>query len=307
MLPTIASTRSRRLPAAIALFACATLTGPILAASVDVPAVSDPQSSEHHAGKIIWVDLVTPDLASAERFYGGLFGWTFRNLQAGSTNYAVAQLNGQPVSALFERNLPPTEHRQPAWLTFIAVSNVESARKVALAHGATVLAEPAYLPHRGRQAVLADPDGAIFGVLDSSSGDPPDYLAGPGEWIWSALLTTDPDRDAAFYQELFGYDVFELPSDDSRQHLILSTDNYSRASVNALPADGTRRHPHWLNFVRVMDTVSAANLAVTLGGRILVEPRIDRHGGRIAVVADPSGAPVGLMEWSDTNNVADAK
>jgi len=44
-----------------------------------------------------------------------------------------------------------------------------------------------------------------------------------------------------------------------------------------------------------------------LGGRVLVEPRIDRHGGRIAVVADPSGAPVGLMEWSDTNNVADAK
>lgn len=28
-------------------------------------------------GKVIWHDLVTPDLAVAERFYGGLFDWQF--------------------------------------------------------------------------------------------------------------------------------------------------------------------------------------------------------------------------------------
>jgi len=31
---------------------------------------------------------------------------------------------------------------------------------------------------------------------------------------------------------------------------------------------------------------------------LLVEPRTDRHGGRIAVIADPAGAPLGLMEWN---------
>jgi predicted enzyme related to lactoylglutathione lyase len=36
-----------------------------------------------------------------------------------------------------------------------------------------------------------------------------------------------------------------------------------------------------------------------LGGRVLVEPRIDRHGGKVAVVADPLGAAFGLLEWSD--------
>jgi hypothetical protein len=41
---------------------------------------------------------------------------------------------------------------------------------------------------------------------------------------------------------------------------------------------------------------------VALGGRVLVEPRIDRHGGKVAVVADPFGAPFGLLEWTDADS-----
>jgi predicted enzyme related to lactoylglutathione lyase len=41
---------------------------------------------------------------------------------------------------------------------------------------------------------------------------------------------------------------------------------------------------------------------VALGGRVLVEPRIDRHGGKVEVVADPSGAPFGLLEWPETES-----
>ena len=220
MHPATSLTRTWLLQGAFALLACAVLSASANAVSSNMPPVAEPQSAEHHVGKVIWADLVTPDLAGAERFYGGLFGWTFRNSRAGDTNYAVARLDGRPVSGLFERTQPSTQRRQPAWLTFIAVSDVESTRKIALANGATVLAEPRYLPHRGRQAVLSDPHGAVFAVLASSSGDPPDYMAQPGEWIWSSLLATDPDTDAAFYQQLFGYDVFELQSDDGLQHLI---------------------------------------------------------------------------------------
>jgi hypothetical protein len=38
---------------------------------------------------------------------------------------------------------------------------------------------------------------------------------------------------------------------------------------------------------------------VALGGRVLVDPRVDRHGGKLTVVADPTGAPFGLIEWPD--------
>jgi predicted enzyme related to lactoylglutathione lyase len=189
-------------------------------------------------------------------------------------------------------------------LTFVAARDADATTQAALQHGAKLLFAPHSIPDRGREAVLADPQGAVFAVLASSSGDPPDVLAAPGEWIWSALITSDPDTDAAFYQTLFNYEVFELPSDDSAQHLMLASDDYARASANPLPANLPNAHPHWLNFVRVEDTAKMTAKIAALGGRVLVEPRLDRHGGKVALVADPQGAPFGLMEWPDTETKA---
>jgi predicted enzyme related to lactoylglutathione lyase len=269
-------------------------------AAVDLPPITQPASGEHHVGKVIWADLLTPDLDAAKRFYGALFGWTFRDAP-GAPDYVLALLDGAPVAGLFHKALPAGQSKQPAWLTFIAVRDVDAAQQGALQRGGEVLSKAHYYPHRGRQAVLLDPDGAEFAVLAADGGDPPDYLAAPGQWIWSSLLVADPKQETAFYKSLCGYDVYELASDDHAQHYILSSDNYARAGLNSLPVDSMRRHPHWLNFVRVADAADAARKALALGGRVLVEPRIDRHGGKLAVLSDPSGAPFGVMEWSDTD------
>ncbi|MGO9445475.1 MAG: VOC family protein [Thiobacillaceae bacterium] len=275
---------------------------PLMASPLQLPALVEPASQEHHVGKVIFVELVTPDLDAAKQFYGGLFGWTFREIQAGKTEYAEASLDGRPIAGLIQRNVPAGERRQPAWLSFLAVRDVDAAKQIAVQQGAKVLLEPHSIPDRGREAVFADPQGAVFAVLASSSGDPPDFLAAPGEWIWSSLITRDPDTDAAFYQALFDYEVFDLPSGDGAQHLILASHNYARASANSLPANGPNIHPHWLNFVRVDNAVKMTAKAVALGGRVLVEPRVDRHGGKVAVVVDPLGAPFGLLEWPDTES-----
>ncbi|MCG6536107.1 MAG: hypothetical protein L7F78_15760, partial [Syntrophales bacterium LBB04] len=197
---------------------------------------------------------------------------------------------------------PAGEQRQPAWLSFFSVGDVDAAKKVALQNGAKVLSEPHSIPDRGRQAVFEDPQGAVFAVLASSSGDPADVLTAPGEWIWISLITSDPDTDAAFYQTLLGYEVFELPAIEGATHLLLASDNYARASVNSQPVSRSNAHPHWLNYVRVEDTVKMTAKVVALGGRVLVDPRIDRHGGKVAVVADPWGAPFGLLEWPETES-----
>ena len=278
-----------------------------IAAPIELPPLVEPPSAEHHVGKVVWVEMVTPDLASAKRFYSGLFGWTFRDIHLGKTPYAVALLEGRPVGGLHQRLEQPVEQRQPTWLSFMAVRDVDAAKRTALEHGAKVVSEPRSYPQRGRQAVFADPEGAAFGVLASTSGDSADFLAAPGDWIWSSLHAKDPDSEAGFYQALFGYEVFDVPSDDGLDHVILSSDDYARASVNAFRVDSSRRRPHWLNFVRVVDAVGVAAKATALGGRVLVEPHLDRHGGKVAVVADPTGAPFGLMEWSDTESKKEPK
>jgi predicted enzyme related to lactoylglutathione lyase len=286
----------------LALFLGIACAVPVMAAPIQLPAIVEPASQEHHVGKVIFVELVTPDLAAAKKFYAGLFGWTFHDIQAGKIQYAEAFLDGRPVAGLVQKNLPVSEHRKPAWLSFFSVRDVDAAKKVALQNAAKVLFEPHDVPDRGREAVFADPQEAVFAVLDSSSGDPSDVLPAPGEWIWSSLITSDPNTDAAFYQKLFDYEVFALPASQGAQHLLLASDNYARASVNTLPVNKPNVHPHWLNYVRVEDAVKMTAKVVELGGRVVVAPRIDRQGGKVAVVADPLGAFFGLLEWPDTES-----
>jgi uncharacterized protein len=297
----------RNLPALCAALLCAVGIPTVEAAggsAVILPALTQPASGEHHVGKIVWADLVTPDVEAAKRFYGALFGWTFREVP-GDPKYTLALLDGEPLAGLFQKALAPGRAQQPAWLTFVAVRDVDASQQLAVQHGGKLLVRPHDYPQRGRQAVLSDPDGAVFAVIAALGGDPPDYLAAPGEWIWSSLLVSNPKQESAFYHTLFGYEVYDLASDGDTQadaqHYILSSDDYARAGLNALPADAKRRHPHWLNFVRVMDAADSARKAAALGGRVLVEPRLDRHGGQLAVLADPSGAPFGVMEWSDAD------
>ncbi|PRC90818.1 VOC family protein [Solimicrobium silvestre] len=284
----------------LAAFIGAAIAMPALSADLSFPALVTPASQEHHVGKIVFVELVTPNLVASKQFYGGLFGWTFRDIHTGGREYVEASMDGRPVAGLIYKAIGENEHKQPAWLSFIAVSDVDAAKRMAVEHGAKVLFEPHNIPNRGREAVFADPQGAVFAILASSSGDPADVIAAPGEWIWSSLITVDPGADAAFYQTLFNYEVFDLPAAQGFQHLMLASDDYARASINSLPADKAITPPHWLNYVRVDDTVKMAAKVVALGGKILVAPRIDRHGGKVAVVADTSGAPFGLIEWPNT-------
>jgi len=267
----------------------------------------EPRGQEHHVGKVIFEELVTPDLAAAKRFYAGLFGWTFRDLASGGTRYATALLDGRPVAGLVQKAAPADGHRQPAWLTFVAVRDVDAARQTAVRNGAKVLLEPRDVPDRGREAVFADPQGAVFAVLASASGDPADALAEPGEWIWNSLFTRDPDANAGFYQTLLDYEVFDLPSSGGDSHLMLASEDYARASANTLPAAGTGAHPHWIGYVRVDDVATMLDKAVSLGARVLVASRLDRHGGHVAIVADPQGAPFGMLEWTSVDDQKVAK
>jgi predicted enzyme related to lactoylglutathione lyase len=261
-------------------------------------ALPDAESMPRHVGKIVGVELVTPNLAAAEAFYAGLLGWTFVDSASGGLHRSEASTDGRSVAALVERTIPAGARIQPAWLTFIAVRDVDAAQKTALRYGAHSLAAPHEVPGRGREAVLADPQGAVFALRTAVRADPAEELPDPGEWIWSSLFVTDVDADVAFYQSVFDYEVFDVSADSTATHLILASEDYARASANKLPASPAHGHPHWLNYVRVTDADQAVARVIALGGRVLVQPRVDRSGGKVAVVSDPQGAPFGLLEWS---------
>src|ERR1039457_4497712 len=89
----------------LAAFLSVASVATIMAAPLQLPAIVEPASQEHHVGKVIFVELVTPDLAAAKQFYAGLFGWSFSDSRPGTTGFAEASLDGRPVAALVQKKM----------------------------------------------------------------------------------------------------------------------------------------------------------------------------------------------------------
>jgi predicted enzyme related to lactoylglutathione lyase len=179
------------------------------------------------------------------------------------------------------------------------VYSVARARQAVAKAGGRVLAEPKKMPERGEQAVFADPEGAVFGVVRSSSGDPEDFLADPGDWIWIQLLSRDARKAADFYRGIAGYEVAANTANNRVSDFVLSSKGYARATVRTIPGGNEKVRPDWLLFVRVKNLGDSLAQTKKLGGKVLIDPRPELLGGKVAVVADPTGAAIGLLEWSD--------
>ncbi|GMW05242.1 MAG: VOC family protein [Gammaproteobacteria bacterium] len=290
--------RARRRASALAI--CLAAASATAATPAVLPPLNDPPAAQHLPGKFVWADLVAPDAVAARKFYGALFGWSFRKIdggQGGARPYTLAYAGQRPVAGIIERR---PEQRQAAgrWVAFMSVPDVARASAHVRESGGTILVEGRELPDRGEVAILADPDGVPIGVIKSSSGDQDDFLVDYGEWIWALYQSPAAERATAFFQSLGGYEVVV---DDGRfavPHFLLVAQGYSRASVLQIPGDNPRLQPGWLYFIRVDDVDAKVALAEQLGGSVPVPPRGDLLQGRLAVIADPGGAPVGLLEWA---------
>lgn len=137
--------------------------------------------------------------------------------------------------------------------------------------------------------------------MKSASGDPEDFLAEPGDWIWVQLLSRDPRKAAEFYRTVAGYEAIENTRSKLEDDFVLAAGQYARATVRGIPKEREKVRPSWLPFVRVLNVGESVVLAKQLGGKVLLEPRPDLFNGKVAAIADPTGAAIGLLEWDKTS------
>lgn len=264
-------------------------------AEPELPPLTTVSGSVRLPGKFVWMDLVTDDVPAARKFYGELFGWGFRDLGG----YAIAEKDERPLGGIFQRARPKDRpEARPQWFGYISVPSVERAQRVVTKAGGRVLAGPRTMPKRGDQAVFADPEGAVFGVIKSGSGDPEDFLAEPGEWIWIQLLSLDGRKAAGFYRELAGYDIAESTTANSLSDYVLTSKGYARATVRTIRKETRELRPAWLPFIRVNSVSDCVARVEQLGGKVALAPSNQLLSGRLAVISDPTGAELGVMEWN---------
>jgi len=300
------STRTRLLPMGrpfsiprvAALLALGILFGPsapsALAAPPEFPPLTSVSGNPRLPGKFVWVDLVTDNLVAAQTFYTGLFGWRFTMVD----EYAIGLNEERPICGMFQRQRPKDQTAQPRWFGYISTASVGKAERAVKRLRGRVLAAPKKFPERGEQAVFADPEGAVFGVLKSSSGDPEDFLAEPGDWIWVQLLTRDARKAAEFYRAVAGYDVVQNAANNRLSDYVLVSEGYARATIRTISSENSQAQPTWLPFVRVKNVAESVAKAKELGGEVRIAPKPELFDRKVAVVADPTGAVIGLLEWS---------
>jgi hypothetical protein len=263
-----------------------------------LPALSDPATGVHLRGKFVWADLFTNDVDAAHTFYGELFGWEWRWISNDAEHsYGVFYQGGVAVAGVAHRAPSEGAPQYGRWINYVSVADVARAVSEVEARGGRVLLPLRTIADRGTFAILADSEGALFGILDSSSGDPPDYRAGIGDWLWVQLFSGDSTVAAKLYADLFGYQMSAPERTQQVVDYVLSAQGFARAGIGQLPENSASR-PTWLGYVRVADVAQTVAKAISLGGAVLLPPDPNTLDGNLAIVADPHGAIFGVVRWT---------
>jgi uncharacterized protein len=277
----------------IVLLVIAVTAGSAAAQNPSWPPVGEPSAAARVAGRWLWADLVTTDVARSSDFYARVFGWSYRTVpgEAGGPGYVTIIAGGQTIGGIVPARIDKT-NSGARWIGLISGDpKIMAAR--AQERGGSVVVAPRPLPGRGEIAVLVDPSGARFAVLRADRGDPPDVLGREGEWLWAELWTPDPERAAAFYREVFGYAV-AAGSAGTPDSYVLTAAGRARAGIMRSP--DAELNAAWIPYVRVGDVARTVARAEQAGARVIVAPRV-HHRSQLAVLVDPLGAPFAVADW----------
>ncbi len=118
-------------------------------------------------GAFSWCELTTPDPDAAARFYGGLFGWTAKDMGAGMGHYQVVSVGETAVGGLMAPP-PGSPPMPPHWGCYVTVTNCDATVQKCSDTGGKTLVPAMDVPGVGRMAVLQDPQGAVFSVMQYS-------------------------------------------------------------------------------------------------------------------------------------------
>jgi uncharacterized protein len=252
------------------------------------------ERTSYAPGTPCWVDLGTPDIEKAARFYSDLFGWDVPESENAEQTggYRQAMLRGKPVAGM----MPLMQEGQPpAWSSYVSVEDADATVAKAKEAGGTVFAEPMDVMDLGRMAVFADPTGAVIGIWQPGAFAGAAIVGEPNAVVWNELNTRDPAAARPFYDAVFDWSFEEREFEVGTYTSIKSGED----SVGGM-IDITGRAPdevpaHWLVYFAVADVDATIAKATDAGGAVVLEPFDIAEVGRIAIVKDPFDAVFAVM------------
>jgi uncharacterized protein len=245
----------------------------------------------YEPGTFSWVDLSTPDGEGAKAFYGGLFGWEFRDDEIpGGGVYTMCLNEGDEVAAIVQQDEDPAH-----WNNYVSVESADDTAKKARDLGANLIEDPFDVMDSGRMAVFADPGGAMLCVWEPRNHIGAGRVNDLGCMGWNDLQTSDSEAAGEFYRALFGWEPEPIYVDG--QLVYTSFKNAGRQNGGYMPMSEDRGEApsFWLPYFSVSSCDVTVDKARGAGGALLAGP-MEVPAGRFAVLGDPHGAAFAVFE-----------
>jgi predicted enzyme related to lactoylglutathione lyase len=111
----------------------------------------------------------------------------------------------------------------------------------------------------------------------------------PGTPSWVDVAVPDPDAAADFYSAIFGWQVHETSRpEESGGYRMATLRGKEVAGISPIMGEG--QPPSWTTYIDTDDADATAEKAREAGGTVFAEPFDVLDVGRMAVLADPTGA-----------------
>ncbi|WP_194814853.1 VOC family protein [Nocardia sp. XZ_19_385] len=254
-------------------------------------------------GDPVWVDVFTADPDASIAFYTELFGWTAERADEEFGGYITFRKDGKAVAGGMGKMNAETDGPDQ-WTVYLASSDARATAEKAKAHGADIVVPPMDVADLGVMAVLGDPGGAGVGIWQAGTfgGIETAALVEGGKWTdaegapsWFELHTRDYQRALDFYREVFDWnDIFAMPEAPGfRYSTIHSTSPMLGGVMDATEFLPEGQPASWSVYFGADDVDKAVARVVELGGSV-VSPPMDTPYGRMATVADVTGARFNL-------------
>jgi uncharacterized protein len=246
-------------------------------------------------GAPTWIDLASSDVERAQQFYGNVFGWTFEAAGPEYGGYINAFSGGHPVAGLM-RNDPQWESPD-GWTTYLHTADIRSTLTSAIAAGAVTCVdpvEPMEVKDKGWMAMLTDPAGAFFGLWQPTGHQGFEVFGEASAPVYHQLTTRDYAKSLDFYRQAFGWQLDTVSDTDEFRY---STANFDGEPLLGI-MDGAGCMPegapsNWVFFLGSDDVDKTVALVKDNGGTVVRDAE-DTPYGRLAAVADPTGAGFNL-------------
>lgn len=248
--------------------------------------------ARHNSNKPIWFDVTTSDPDGARKFYSALFGWTYEIGGPETGFYTMCKIGNNNAAGLGP-NMPGQES-PPAWTVYFGVDDADAAVAKVTSAGGQAVVPVMDVMEFGRMAICADSTGAMFGLWQPKLHVGATVIDEHGAMGWCEVNTRDADGASAFYNSVFGLTPQSL-EDPNMKYFMLNQGETAVAGVLQMTSEWGNMPPHWMPYFVVDNTDASCDIVKSNGGIVSHGP-FDTPYGRIAVIMDPQGAHLSIVQ-----------